>query len=81
MNQIILTVSPQGQITIPKIWRDQLKLKSGVKVIAWIEEKLKTKILTLIPHPKNWTDIVAGSGKGMWGNSDEYIQNERNQWK
>lgn len=80
MNNQILTISPQGQITIPKEWRESLRLKKGSHVFAWVEDKVKTKIIVIVPQPKSWVQAVSGSGKGLWGNSDDYIQKERNQW-
>ncbi|MDO8640383.1 MAG: AbrB/MazE/SpoVT family DNA-binding domain-containing protein [Nitrosarchaeum sp.] len=82
MQNIILTISSQGQITIPQEWRDQLQLKKGTKLLAWIDEKIKTKVLIITPQPASWVKMVLGTGKGLWGkSSDDYIQNIRNQWK
>jgi len=77
-----LKVSPQGQITIPKAWRKALEIKPGTtKLVAYLTDLLKTKALTLQPKPKSWADQVAGTGKGLWGDSDEYIKKERDSWE
>jgi len=78
---INLTVSPQGQITIPKAWRKLLSLNQGTQVIAWIGELLHGgKTLVLSPKPDSWTNLVTGSGKGLWPNADNYIKQQREQW-
>jgi AbrB family looped-hinge helix DNA binding protein len=80
MKSLILTVSPQGQITLPKQWRESFQLKKGAQILAWIEKKVKTNVIYLMPQPKSWIQAVKGSSKGLWGDSDAYIQKERNQW-
>ena len=29
---------------------------------------------------KNWSSRVVGTGKGIWGESDKYLKNERDLW-
>ncbi|MEK7160797.1 MAG: AbrB/MazE/SpoVT family DNA-binding domain-containing protein [Patescibacteria group bacterium] len=79
MNTAILTVSPQGQITIPVEWRQMLDLYKGAQVVAYIREGIK-KSLLLSPKPKSWTQTVAGTGANLWGNSDDYLKKERAEW-
>ena len=81
MKVTTLTISPQGQITIPKQWRTLLGLQKGAKAIAWLEKKLKNKALVLTPQPESWIDAVAGTGKDLWGDSAKYIKKERAQWE
>lgn len=75
-----LKVSPQGQITIPKAWRKVLNLKPGNKVLAYVSDLVKAKILTLKPESASWVDEVAATGQDCWGDSDRYIQQERDSW-
>lgn len=68
-----LTMSSQGQITIPKAWREYLGLGPGDTLIASTMEENKTKTLTLQPQPKNWVEEMAGISTGKWGGSQEEI--------
>lgn len=77
-----ITISPQGQITIPASLRRSLNLKGGTKLILNIVDWIKTKAIIIQPEPKSWVDQVAGTGKGMWGkSSDVYLEKERNLWE
>jgi AbrB family looped-hinge helix DNA binding protein len=78
-----LTISPQGQITVPKQWREALSLKPGKRVLAWMKEGAKTKVLTLTPEPANWTAYMAGLGQEVWTGVDieDYINKEREAWE
>jgi AbrB family looped-hinge helix DNA binding protein len=77
-----LTISPQGQITIPKEWREILKVKPGEKLLAWLKEGVKAKVLTLKPEPASWADYVAGLGQEVWKdvNVETYLKKERDSW-
>jgi len=74
-----LTISPQGQITIPKEWR---KLLGGTKLVAWLKVATGEKQqLVLEKKSSNWVKEYAGSGKGLWGpDPDEYLRQERASW-
>lgn len=77
-----ITISPQGQITIPASLRRTLNLRAGTKLILNIVDWVKSKAIVIQPVPKSWVDQVAGTGKGMWGkSSDAYLDRERNAWK
>lgn len=77
-----LTISPQGQITIPKDWRKYLSLEPGKKVLAQLKIQDKSRVVTLVPDPKNWADYVAGLGQDVWNmvDVDEYLTKERDSW-
>lgn len=77
-----LTVSPQGQITIPKSWRELLNLNKKTKLIAQVVNLERDKELILRPLPKKWSRYMAGLGKEIWEkiDVDEYIQKERDSW-
>lgn len=77
-----LTISPQGQITIPAPLRRHLNLKAGTKLIINLVDWAKSKTIVLQPIPKSWVDAVSGSGKGLWGKSSEkYLEEERESWQ
>lgn len=77
-----ITISPQGQITIPKAWRDLLGLKAGKKLAVSIATWVKGKAIVIRSEPKSWADYLAGTGKGLWGkDSDVYLQKERDSWQ
>jgi AbrB family looped-hinge helix DNA binding protein len=79
MDTVILPISPQGQITIPKKWRDDLLSKKKVQIT-----KNPDNTYTLEPEPdySEWLDSLQGSGKGLWGdNPDTYIENMRSEWE
>jgi len=78
---IQIAISPQGQITIPKSWRGALGVKKGDKVIAYLKKTPQGVAVILSSKPENWTELVAGSGRGLWSNSDTYIAKERNSWE
>jgi len=80
---VTLTVSPQGQITIPKDWRKLLNLNKKTKMIAQLTDMPKGKAVLLNPEPKSWVKHMAGLGKDVWGkiDTDEYIQKERDSWE
>lgn len=77
-----ITISPQGQITIPTSIRRSLNLRAGTKLILNIVDWIKTKAIIIQPEPKSWVDQVAGTGTGMWGkSSDAYLEKERKLWE
>lgn len=77
-----LTISPQGQITIPTALRKTLNMQSGTKVIANVISWVKEKSLVISAKPKSSTSYSLGLGKDVWKNvdADKYIQNIRKDW-
>ncbi len=81
MQTTTIKVSSQGQITIPKEWRETLGVKPGETIVAKLKIWLENKALILTPKPDSWVDSVAGTAKGAWGkNSEDYIKEERQNW-
>ncbi len=78
-----LTVSPQGQLTLPKSWRSILGLKPGEKLNATLKKDNSDSALVLSKKPQNWTNYMAGLGKEIWEDVDvdEYIRKERDSWE
>lgn len=73
-------MSSQGQITIPRGIRESMGVEAGSELI--ITANLgKLKGATLTPKPTSWIDIVAGTGKGIWGkDTDQYVNSVRDAW-
>lgn len=84
MDVATLTVSPQGQITIPKAWRKLLNLRPGSKLMGWMVGRAKDRVLALKPAPKSWAEHTLGIAKGAWddvGGPDAYLAKERDSWE
>lgn len=75
-----LIISSQGQITVPKYLRDILGVKPGSQLLAQVTNGSTGYKLTLQPKPISWAKALAGTGRNLWGNSDQYIKDERNKW-
>ncbi|MEN8253684.1 MAG: AbrB/MazE/SpoVT family DNA-binding domain-containing protein [Patescibacteria group bacterium] len=78
-----LTMSSQGQLTIPRSMRKILDLEPGQKILAWIQKKSQSNELVITKKPKNWTQHMAGLGKEIWQDIDvdKYIRKERQSWE
>ena len=76
----MLTVSSQGQIVIPVKVRKALKIKPGSKVTLKVDAAALLPKATITTEPVSWVKLVAGTGKGLWGNAEEYIKQERDSW-
>ena len=76
-----ITISPQGQVTIPKLWRKVLGIEKGNKITAHLKKTPQGAAMILSPQPENWTELVSGSGRGLWSDSDTYIAKERDSWE
>lgn len=66
MESIILPISPQGQITIPKKWRDILLNKRGANKIQLTHNNDNTFTIAQAPEIEDWLESLQGSGKGLW---------------
>ncbi|MEK7127858.1 MAG: AbrB/MazE/SpoVT family DNA-binding domain-containing protein [Patescibacteria group bacterium] len=75
-----LVISSQGQITVPKNLRDLIGVKAGSKLLAQVTNGATGYKLILQPKPLSWAKALAGTGRNVWGNSDQYIKDERNKW-
>ena len=80
--QTILSVSPQGQLTIPKKWRDILGITKGKKIYANLNKQYNTKTVILSPEPVSWAQYSAGLCKEIWKgvNIKKYIKKQRAEW-
>lgn len=76
-----LTLSSQGQVTLPKSMWGVLGVRPGSKIMAYLQKTLKGHAVVLQAEPESWADYLKGSGKGLWGeDSDEYLRKERESW-
>jgi AbrB family looped-hinge helix DNA binding protein len=77
-----LTISPQGQITIPIALRKTLNMTPGTQVIVNVINWVKEKSLVISAKPKSSTNYSLGLGQDVWKNinADKYIQEMRKEW-
>ena len=77
-----LTISPQGQITIPIDLRRQLNLKPGTDLVLSLVDWVKSKALVLRAKPKNPSAHGLGLGREIWEkvDADKYVKAERQAW-
>ena len=78
----VLSISPQGQITIPMVWRKSVKVGKNKELLASLKIVNGSAVIILIQKPTSWADFAAGLGKEAWKNIDvdKYIEQERNSW-
>jgi bifunctional DNA-binding transcriptional regulator/antitoxin component of YhaV-PrlF toxin-antitoxin module len=83
----VITISSQGQVTIPKQWRDQWGSKqSGQnnKIVALLEEEDGLQQIRLLKFSKNLTDRLENSSQGAYGRNTQeikqYLQQEKDSW-
>jgi len=79
MDTAILTISPQGQITIPKEWRQGIK--QGQKILAIRSSDPQGNIQKIELKNSTLTESVTGIGKGLWGDSEKYLKDLRDEWE
>mgnify|MGYP001619879014 CR=1 FL=1 len=75
-----LIISSQGQITVPKYLREILGVKPGSQLLAQVINGNTGYKLMLQPKPVSWARSLAGTGRDLWGDSDQYIKDERKKW-
>lgn len=80
MDTVILPISPQGQITIPKKWRESLLRKKGQNKVQLTKQSDDTYQLTPEPDLDEWLDSLQGSAKGLYGDPVEYVRKLRDEW-
>lgn len=72
------TITQKYQVVIPKLIRDEAKLKEGQKLHVYTIGGS----VVLSPTPKSFAEKMSGLGKEIWKNVDplEYIRKERASW-
>lgn len=76
----VLTVSSQGQIVIPSKVRRAMGVSGGDKIRLRLEEKNKIQTAVIEPDKVDWVARTAGIAKGVYGDVDKYIEQERASW-
>lgn len=77
----ILTVSSQGQIIIPVKVRVAMGLSGGKKVKLRLDEKnLRVPTAILEPGTVDWVERTAGVAKGVYGDINKYVEDEKSSW-
>jgi len=74
----ISTVSSANQTALPSLVRKSLKVKSGDKLMWEIDHK--TGKVNVKAAPRDLVAYLHGSGKGVYGNVDNYIKELRDEW-
>ena len=74
-----LSISAQGQLTIPKSMREAVGLAKGQKVLLMMQEG-PLIVFTLVPKDQSIVELAAGSAEGLYGNIADYIEGERGGW-
>ncbi len=67
-------LSTKNQIVIPREIREALGVKAGDKLLA----VPRRDIVILLRRPKNYSQALAGIGKGLYGS--DYLAQERESW-
>ena len=76
----VLTVSSQGQIVIPSKVRQAMGLAGGTKVKLRLDKTRRITSAVIEPEKIDWVARTAGIAKGVYGDVDKYIENERKSW-
>ncbi|VXD24782.1 Transcriptional regulator, AbrB family [Planktothrix serta PCC 8927] len=76
------TVTSKGQVTIPKVIRDYLKLDTGSKVEFFIDENGEVKIIPLNVAVESLSGILhrPGMKKATLEDMEAAIYQEANDW-
>ncbi|MEW8957487.1 MAG: AbrB/MazE/SpoVT family DNA-binding domain-containing protein [Moorella sp. (in: firmicutes)] len=80
MDRVIVKVSSKRQITIPAAIYKKLGIQPGQKLLLEVQGDK----LVLWPKTKSYTELLAGSLKGIYGQTkeeiDEFVRKERETW-
>lgn len=75
---VSVKVSRRHQISVPRIARERLNIKSGDRLLVDVQDGL----LILLPQPENYTVHLAGLHREIWVGVDanSYLEEERAAW-
>jgi AbrB family looped-hinge helix DNA binding protein len=75
---VTVKVSSRHRISIPRVARERLKIRSGDRLLVDIQDGL----LILVPCPQKTTAHLAGLHKDVWAGLDTsaYLREEREAW-
>lgn len=71
-------ISSRNQIAVPKSVREQLRLRSGDRLLV----QVRGRIIVLLPEPERYAEHLAGLHREIWDGVDaaEYVRGEREAW-
>ncbi len=71
-------VGPRGQIVIPKVFRDALRLRPGERMLV----ELQGDRIVLRRRPRSYAHALRGLHSGLWQGVDAaaYLDEERRGW-
>jgi AbrB family looped-hinge helix DNA binding protein len=75
---VSVKVSSRHQISVPRIARDRLHIKSGDRLLVDVQDGL----LILVPQPQDFVAHLAGLHQDVWKdlNTTTYLAEERDAW-
>lgn len=71
----LTTISDANQTAVPSLVRKALNVKQGDKLVWQIDQTSKTVVVK--EAPKDWGLYLLGSGKGVYGNVEKYVDELR----
>ena len=74
----ISTVSAANQTALPSLVLKSLNIVGGDRLIWEIDNKLGQ--VNVKAAPKDLVAYLRGSGKGVYGNADKYVNKLRSEW-
>ena len=76
--RVTVKVSSRHQISVPRMAREQLDIRSGDRLLVDVQDGL----LILLPEPVSHTDRLAGLHREVWQGVDTtaYLREERGAW-
>ncbi len=71
-------VSSRYQIAVPRRVREQLRIKSGDRLLV----EVRGNVIILLPEPEDYVAHMAGLHADVWSDVDaaDYIETERREW-
>ena len=75
---VSVKVSSRHQISVPRVARDRLRIKSGDRLLVDIQDGL----LILLPQPQDYVAYLDGLHRDIWQgvNTASYLAEERSAW-
>ena len=77
MQTVTSRVSAKYQIVIPKAVREVLDLQPRDSVLFLVDGDT----VILRPQPANFTQALRGLYKELWGDPEEWLEEERTSWE
>ena len=77
-DRVSVKVSSRYQITLPRVVRERLNIRSGDRLLVDVQDGL----LILLLQPRDYTSHMLGLHREVWADLDAmgYLEEERGQW-